>query len=407
MLTYPSAGVDQTPARCARTAGGARRHASAGVTVGGTTDGGRRATGSAFGRAAGLALVAALLALGSEAHAQAGVSVDQEGGFNAATVSQSGGEHRAAISTVSAAARIEQGNAARISQTGTEADEAIIRQGLGTKTGGADATIEQAGGGGNFALIDQNVSYGATRVYSVILQDGVGNSATTYLLSEYSLDDATRIVQLGANNTAVQTKESARGGSLTIEQTSPLGAGTEGNLATQRAHGSVAAVLFIRQVGSGNEAVQDVYQATSATTLQFGDDNLATIRSLSGTLNDLRIEQGTDLGPADGNVAHLLISGSGNSAVVLQYSDGNWVNAELSAGSSLTVTQDGLAGSRLVGITGDAIDPSAAARILGGSVLTLVQSGGGANIAAVDLTAGGVAQITQDGYNNSALVIQR
>lgn len=387
--------------------GGARTHASAEVPVGEQSDGGGRAHGSAFVRAARLSVVALLFSLGSAAHAQAGVTVDQEGGFSAATANQSDAGHRATISTISAATRIEQGNVARISQTGIEADEALIRQGLGTRTSGADATIEQAGGGGNFALIDQNVTYGATRVYSVILQDGTGNSATTYLISEYSLDDATRIVQIGANNTALQTKESARGGALTIEQTSPFTVGTGGNVATQRAHGSVSAVLLIRQAGSGNEAIQDVAEATSATTLQFGDDNLATIRSLSGTLNDLRIEQGTGLSSADGNVAHLVVSGSGNSAVVLQHSDGNWVNADLSAGSTLMVTQDGLVGSQLVGITGGALDPSAAARITGGSVLTLVQTGGGANVAAVDLTAGGAASITQDGYNNSALVIQR
>ncbi|PAP77445.1 hypothetical protein [Rubrivirga marina] len=335
------------------------------------------------------------------------MSVDQEGGFNEALVSQTGAKHVATISTLSAATRAERGNAARILQTGTEADEAIIRQGLGTRTNGADATIEQAGGGGNFALIDQNVTFGATRVASVILQDGIGNSASTYLVSELSLDDATRIVQFGTNNSATQSKESARGGSLTIEQDNSLSGSSDGNVASQRAHGSTSAVLLIRQVGAGNEAIQDILDATTATTLQHGSDNLATIRTLSGTLNDLRIEQGSALSPADGNVAHLLASGSGNMAVVLQASDGNWVNAELSAGASLSVTQDGLVGSQLVGITGGSLDPSAAARLTDGSILTLVQTGGGANVAAVDLSAGGIATITQDGYNNTALVIQR
>lgn len=365
------------------------------------------APGSAFVRGARLIALVVGLSVGTSAFGQAGVTVDQEGGFNEALVSQTGAEHVATISTISAATRAERGNAARILQTGTEADEAIIRQGLGTRTNGADATIEQTGGGGNFALIDQNVTFGATRVASVILQDGIGNSASTYLVSEHSLDDATRIVQFGTNNTATQSKESTRGGSLTIEQDNSLSGSGDGNVASQRAHGSTSAVLLIRQVGTGNEAIQDVLDATTATTLQHGSDNLATIRTLSGTLNDLRIEQGSTLSPADGNVAHLLASGSGNTAVVLQTSDGNWVNVELSAGASLSVTQDGLVGSQFVGIAGGGLDPSAAARIADGSVLTLVQTGGGANVAAVDLTAGGIATITQDGYNNTALVIQR
>ncbi len=425
MLTYPSAGADSAPARCvtctsdSRSRPGAiatarpssvrdRGEASAATSFRTTltTLTGRGLEG-AFSRAARVAMLGSLFLVGPAALAQANATVDQKGAFGEAVVQQTGAQHRASVVTVSGAVQAIRGNAARIVQSGTGADEAVLRQGFGATASGADATIEQTGTGGNLALIEQDVAFGATRSVSVIMQDGTGNTATTYLSSEFSLDDQTRIVQLGRNNTATQVKESAQGGSLTIEQDNSLSASNVGNTAVQRAHGSTSATLLIRQIGDGNEAIQDIFDQSSATTLQYGDDNLATMYSLSGTLNDLRIEQGTAASPANGNVAHLVASGSGNSAVVLQYSDGNWVNAELSDGASLSVTQDGLVGSQLVGITGGFIDPSAAARISAGSALTLVQTGGGGNIAAVDLTAGGVATITQDGSNNTALVIQR
>lgn len=182
------------------------------------------------------------------------------------------------------------GNSATITQgDGTSNSEALINQGrddLGSAINNV-AVINQVSGNLNNALISQG------RAVAII--NGAGSEINTGVVSTGS---SATVTQDGNNNTG------------NIYQAD--GAGTGGNMAT------------LMQTGNMNTA--KLYQegtALKATITQMGDMNVldggvaGSVATQMGTNNTATVMQ-TSAAGGPGNVAHLMQSGSGNNASIIQ-----------------------------------------------------------------------------------------
>lgn len=356
-------------------------------------------------------LTLALALTAGAASAQSTATVTQTGDYSTATVEQSGAAHTATITTNSGADAAGDGNTAAVTQTSAGAgDVATIVQGnaaAGRTVQDASATILQEGNdgsvGANTALIRQNVDQSGVNVTSSIEQNGSGNTAETWFSSNQRFGDRTEIDQDGYSNRAYQSKDDEREGSLVIEQDNQsYGAQAAGNQAEQYTRKDQARDLYIRQVGDGNYALQDVFKGSYVTTTQYGEGNDAYIVTPGGSNNDLTIIQGDEAGAemSYDNYARIDAEGGANTARIAQYGAGlNTADVDMSGGALLDVLQRGQ-GNVLLGLDG-----TSAAQVLGGSQLTVDQIGD-LNAAYVSQSAGAVGVISQTGSNNVATINQ-
>ena len=277
-------------------------------------------------------------------------TVTQEGDDSDATVMQSGAAHTAEIYTNSAGAFDGNGkaiarNSATITQIGTGSDFARIRQGAApsTRVQESSATIFQTGTGSNEAYIDQNIDQSGRQVQSTINQDGFNNRGETVFSANQRQNDVTLIDQTGSNNAAYQLKDDEREGSLTIIQDNSMATTSVGNRAEQYTRKDNARTLRIEQIGDDNDAIQDIYKGSNATTLQYGSGNDAFIYTGSrgdarGFNNTFRIEQGEATLDADDNFARIDADGSDNTASIFQSMGSNNTATISMVGGSNTAT---------------------------------------------------------------------
>jgi hypothetical protein len=191
---------------------------------------------------------------------------------------------------------------AKVHQSGTVKDEAIITQ----NGGSLSATVAQSGASHNIATINLATIYGGTADITQIGTGGV-NTAT---VNETSAWGFARVVQNGANLTT------------TINQSGD----------------ALASAATVEQTGSDHKAM--VGQGQSGFSEGFGG-NGATIRQ-SGTNNDAQVEQAS----YDGGMGAMITqNGSNHKAVVAQpaggYSTKSTTIEQSADGHNAQVTQNG------------------------------------------------------------------
>ncbi|MEI6565665.1 MAG: hypothetical protein WCR20_03240 [Verrucomicrobiota bacterium] len=296
---------------------------------------------------------------------------------------------------------------------------------LGGVNGNNSATITQIGDLNNAAVGD----HAASSLFPVltgtkgITQSGKGNtgsiSQTNLFTGTVSAGPEAGMGQYGMDNTATITqshnsawmqeyafaKQVGNGNTSLQKQASMFGyshvsqVGDENKAETQQS-GGYSQKANILQNGDNNEA----YQFQGSTTLSYTQNNVAEASQLGDHNQSWQVQKGSDnfaktTQETNDNDAYLYQNGNFNKATILQKSGNfNVVNLTQDGGAVADILQNG-ANNTLMGV-GDIMATS-----LNGSTLNLDQLGNG-NTLQLQQTNGGAATVLQNGITNTSVVIQ-